>query len=241
MQLPYTLTNPILTPLPTQTQISTTNPTPPLTVAPILESSPVNSSLPTISSTVLSHHQMVNRAMDSIRKPNPKYSFHTVLSNDIVEPTCFSQTNKFPEWRTAIADEFNALQRTGTWTLVPLHSSMNMLPNKWVYRIKGKSDGSIEWYKACLVANGFHQHEGLDYNETFSPVVTHATILMILSIALHFQWPIRQLYVQNAFIHGTLAEEVYMRQPSGFVDPQFSSHVCRPCKSLYGLKQAPRA
>lgn len=71
--------------------------------------------------------------------------------------------------------------------------------------------------------------------------MTYPTIHIILSITLHFQWPIRQLDVQNAFLHGTLAEEVYMRQPGGFVDPQFPSHVCRLRKSLYGLKQVPRA
>lgn len=219
----------------TQTQTPTPYPTP--AVAPILEILPVNVSLPTISTG----HQMTTQAKDGIRKPNPKYTFHIVLANDIIEPTCFSQANKYPEWRIAMADEFNALQRTGTWTLVPVQPSMNVLPNKWVYCIKRKFDGSIERYKARLVANGFHQQEGIDCRETFSPVVTHATIRMILSIALHYQWPIRQLDVQNAFLHGAVTEEVHMRRPSGFVDPQFPSHVCRLRKSLYGLKQAHRA
>lgn len=140
-----------------------------------------------------------------------------------------------------MADEFNALQHAGTWTLVPRTASMNILPNKWVFRIKPNSDGSIQRYKARLVANGFHQQPGLDYGETFSPVVNHSTIRLILALSVQFQWPVRQLDVQNAFLHGSLSEEVYVHQPRGFVDPQFPHHVCRLRRSLYRLKQAPRA
>ncbi|XP_070665264.1 uncharacterized protein [Malus domestica] len=209
----------------------------PSTSTPHVNIEPAN----TTSHTVPSTHPMITRGQQGIRKPNPIYACITNVTNTLVEPTCFSQANKSPQWRQAMADEFNTLQCTGTWTLVPYKSSMNVLPNKWLYRIKTNSDGSIERFKARLVANGFHQQEGIDFCETFSPVVTHATIRLILSIALHFQWPIRQLDVQNAFLHGTLNEEVYMRQPAGFVDPQFPSHVCRLRRSLYGLKQAPRA
>jgi hypothetical protein len=90
-----------------------------------------------------------------------------------------------------MADEFNALQRNGTWSLVPPRSNMNILPNKRVFKIKKRSDGSVERYKARLVANGFHQQEGLDYTKTFSPVVKHFTIRIVLALAVHHKWPNR--------------------------------------------------
>ncbi|XP_043700135.1 uncharacterized mitochondrial protein AtMg00820-like [Telopea speciosissima] len=100
------------------------------------------------------------------------------------EPTCFSQANKLPEWRAAMAEEFNALLRNGTWSLVPRDPAMNLIGCKWVYRIKRKADGSLERYKARLVAKGFHQQEGLNYLETFSPVVKPTTIRTILAVAV---------------------------------------------------------
>ena len=116
---------------------------------------------------------------------------------------------------------------------------MNILPNKWVFKLKRCLDDTIECYKAHLVANGFHQQEGIDYTETFSPVVKHSTIHIILALAVNHKWSIQQLDVQNACMHGILSKEVYMRQPSGFIDPNYPNHVCKLHKSLYGLKQAP--
>lgn len=139
-----------------------------------------------------------------------------------------------------MADDFNALLANRTWSLVPYDEGMNVVNCMWVYKIKQKSDGTIEHYKARLVAKG-SQQPGLDYNDTFSPVVRHATIRLVLVHALFQGWSIRQLDIKNAFLHGFLAEEVYMAQPPGFKDSRFPTYVCKLHKAIYGLKQAPRA
>jgi len=134
-----------------------------------------------------------------------------------------------------------ALASNNTWTLVPRRSDMNLVSSKLVFKIKTRSDGSIERYKARLVARGFTQLPGLDFDETFSPVVKHGTIRLILTLGLSHGWSIKQLDVSNAFLHGDLQEWVYLSQPPGFEDLSHPHHVCHLHKALYGLKQAPRA
>jgi hypothetical protein len=112
---------------------------------------------------------------------------------------------------------------------------------KWVYKIKRKQDDNLYPYKARLIAKVFQQRYGIDYEDTFSSVIKSATIRIILSIAVTRGWSLRQLDVQNAFLHEDLEEEVYMRQPSEFEDKTHPNYVCRLDKTLYGLKQAPRA
>ncbi|KAJ0545685.1 putative RNA-directed DNA polymerase [Helianthus annuus] len=181
------------------------------------------------------------------RKPNTKY-FNSKFVNQTTlhpiplttEPTTHIQAMKDSEWRKAMDNEFNALLKNATWELVP-PSHHKPIGCKWIFRIKRRPDGSIEKYKARLVAKGFLQEHGKDYFETFSPVTKPVTIRTVLAIALSQNWPIRQLDVNNAFLHGTLHEDVFMSQPPGYVNQDLPNHLCRLRKSLYGLKQAPRA
>jgi hypothetical protein len=118
---------------------------------------------------------------------------------------------------------------------------MNFIGCKWVFRIKRKADGTIDRYKARLVAKGFHQQPGLDFQETYSTVIKPITIRAVLSLAISYGWPIKQIDISNAFLHGFLSETVHMAQPPGFVHPQHPHAVCLLKKAICGLKQAPRA
>lgn len=137
--------------------------------------------------------------------------------------------------------EFDALVCQCTWTLVPPSPTQNLVGYKWVYKLKQKADGTLERYKARLVAKGFNKITGIDYGETFSPVVKPTTVKVVLTIAVNFKWPIKQMVVQNAFLHSVLDEVVFMTQPPRFVDKDKLDHVCWLHKSIYGLKQSPRA
>ncbi|XP_057514981.1 uncharacterized mitochondrial protein AtMg00810-like [Actinidia eriantha] len=163
------------------------------------------------------------------------------FSSLTTEPTTFAQAMKQSEWRQAMLEEYGALIAQGTWTLVSPPTGVSPIGCKWVFRIKRNFDGSIARYKARLVAQGFQQQEGLDYTETFSPVVKQRTIRVMLSLALHHGWPVKQLDVSNAFLHGFLQEDVYMKQHHGYIDALYPQHVCKLKKALYDLKQAPRA
>lgn len=138
-------------------------------------------------------------------------------------------------------EEHGALMKNNTWDLVPRPPQANVVSGKWMFKHKLRPDGSLDRYKARWVLRGFTQRPSVDFDETFSPVVKPATVRTVLSLALSRQWPIHQLDVKNAFLHGTLSETVYCSQPSGFEDPAQPDLVCRLNKSLYGLKQAPRA
>lgn len=134
----------------------------------------------------------------------------------VCEPTRLTDALATPVWRAAMDDEILAMHRNQTWVLVPPTASQNVVGCKWVFKIKKHSDGSIQRYKARLVAKGFHQSPGIDFYETYSPVVKFSTIRVVLSLAVSHNWTLRQLDFNNAFLNGTLNEDVYMGQPPGF-------------------------
>lgn len=187
-------------------------------------------------------HQMKSRAKNLITKPNKKFTLTAIHQTHIEpEPTTISQALKHQQWRHAVSGEYDAHARNQTWELVPPTATQNIVGCKWVFKIKILPTGDLDKYKARLVAKGFNQQYGVDYSQTFSLVIKTTTIRLVLDIAVRKAWPITQLDVNNAFLQGTLTEEVYMSQPPGFVDMDRPDYVCRLKKPIYGLKQAPRA
>jgi hypothetical protein len=138
-------------------------------------------------------------------------------------------------------EEYDALQANHTWDLVPRPHGANVVTGKWIFKLNLHANGSMEWYKARYVLRGFTQRPGVDYDETFIPVVKPATVRTVLTLALSWDWPVHQLDVKNTFLYSTLTEKVYCTQPVGFVDPTHPDMICKLNKSLYGLKQPPRA
>jgi hypothetical protein len=188
---------------------------------------------------VVNDHGMRTRGKSSFIQPVDRLNLHAgVLSP---APKTLRSALTDPHWRAAMQVEFDALQANDTWELVPRPPGINLVTGKWIYRHKFLVDGSLDRYKARWVLQGFTQRPGIDYDETFSPVVKPATVRVVLTLALSRSWPIHELDVKNAFLHGTLNEIVYSEQPSGFVDPSRPNYVCLLNKSLYGLKQSPRA
>lgn len=134
--------------------------------------------------------------------------------------------------------ELKALHSNCTWVLVPRPENVNIVGLKWVFRRKYLADGSIDRYKARLVAWGFTQILGFNFTHTFSPIVKALTVRVVLSLIVMNNWLLCQLDMYNAFLHGLLDKPAYMEQPPGFTNLKFPVHVCLLQKAVYGLKQA---
>jgi transposase InsO family protein len=180
--------------------------------------------------------------LTSIEEDGEEERDHVVYSvGDL--PTSFKsamESSDASKWEEACDSEFESLRKNETWELVPLPRGRKAISSKWVFKVKETVDGLIERYKARLVAKGFLQKYGVDFEETFAPVAKFASIRIILSIAAQYNLVLHQMDVKTAFLNGLLDEEIYMKQPEGFVDPKYPDHVCKLKRALYGLKQSPR-
>lgn len=185
-------------------------------------------------------HPMVTRGKDGIRKPNPRYALISVTSQ-YPEPKTLAAALKDPHWNNSMKHEKNNMEITHTWDLVPPDPSIKPINCGWVHKSKLNADGTLNKRKSRLVARGNEQEEGIDFVETYSPVVRTATIRSVLHVAAVKGWTIKQLDVENAFLHGDLKEHVFMKQPPGFADPEKPDYICKLRKAIYGLRQSPRA
>uniref|UniRef100_A0AAV1T6S9 Reverse transcriptase Ty1/copia-type domain-containing protein n=1 Tax=Peronospora matthiolae TaxID=2874970 RepID=A0AAV1T6S9_9STRA len=161
---------------------------------------------------------------------------------DLSEPSTFEAAVSGPDqvhWRKAIHAELESMRLRGVFRAAKLPNGQRAIGTKWVFKIKRKADGSIEKYKARLVAKGFRQKYGIDYTETFSPVVKYVTLRMVIAISKHFGWPIDQLDVVTAFLYGVMKEQVFCVIPEG-VELDSTFDCLELVKSIYGLKQASR-
>jgi len=149
-------------------------------------------------------------------------------------------SNDVAFWKEAVNDEMDSIMGNNTLFLTDLPPGCKSLGCKWIFKKKMKFDGTIDKFKARLVTQGFRQKEGIDYFDTYAPVVRISSIRFLTGLASIHGLVIHQMDVKTAFLNGILEEEVYMKQPEGFVMPGNEHKVCKLVKSLYGLKQAPK-
>lgn len=163
---------------------------------------------------------------------------------DAEEPRNFEEAMRSKDWKkwsAGMDDEMSSLEKNKTWALTDLPKDKKAIGCKWIYKWKPGIPGVEEpRHKSRLVAKGYSQQEGIDYQEIFSPVVKHVSIRLMLSIVVDRDLEMEQLDVKTAFLHGVIDEDIYMEQPEGYVVKGQEGKVCKLLKSLYGLKQAPR-
>ena len=193
-------------------------------------------------------HKTPPRRSNRVPRAPERYGFiienneAQVIQND--EPLTYTEailSTDSDRWQEAMESEIDSMYVNQVWSLVDAPEGVNPIGCKWVYKKKIGADGQVETYKARLVAKGFRQKQGIDYDETFSPVAMLKSIRILLAIAAYHDYEIWQMDVKTAFLNGFLEEEVYMSQPEGFISKNKPNQVCKLKKSIYGLKQASRS
>ena len=174
-----------------------------------------------------------------------EHHVHHVAYNvcQITEPRTMEEAlaNKHSkEWKAAEDSEYETLMENETWEIMELPHGRKPVGCKWVFKVKCRNDGRVERFKGRLVAKGYVLKYGLDYDETFSPVVRFSSIRALLAYGVQNDMIIHQMDVVTAFLNGKLDEELYMQQPDGYIKPGEEHLVCKLKKSIYGLKQSPR-
>ncbi|PNX99967.1 retrotransposon-related protein [Trifolium pratense] len=157
------------------------------------------------------------------------------------EPIDFKMALKSKVWKKAMEEELKSIEKNKTWKLVNLPDKKKKIDVKWVFKLKLNPDGTVSKDKARLVARGFLQKHGIDYNEVFAPVARIETVRLVVALACKSRWSLYHLDVKSAFMNGPLDEEVFVSQPPGFEVHGKENMVYKLYKALYGLKQAPRA
>src|SRR3954469_441345 len=173
---------------------------------------------------------------------DPVMSVMLVDNND--DPETYEEAMMSPDsnkWQEAMKSEIGSMYENQVWTLMDLPDGRKVVENKWIFKKKTDADGNVTVYKARLVAKGFRQIQGVDYDDTFSPVAKLKSVRIMLAIAAYYDYEIWQMDVKTAFLNGDIDEELYMMQPKGFVDPKDANKVCKLQRSIYGLKQASRS
>ncbi|GJS97489.1 retrovirus-related pol polyprotein from transposon TNT 1-94 [Tanacetum coccineum] len=158
-----------------------------------------------------------------------------------IEPKNVNEALGDESWIVAMQEELNQFIANDVWELVPQPKNMTIIGTKWVFRNKLDENGVVSRNKARLVAQGYNQQEGIDYDETYAPVARLESIRILLAYACALDFKLFQMDVKSAFLNGFINEEVYVAQPPGFIDFEKPDHVYKLKKALYGLKQAPKA
>ncbi|GJW31514.1 retrovirus-related pol polyprotein from transposon TNT 1-94 [Tanacetum coccineum] len=158
-----------------------------------------------------------------------------------IEPKNVNEALTDDSWIVAMQEELNQFTANDVWELVSQPRNMTIIGTKWVFRNKLDENGIVSRNKARLVAQGYNQQEGIDYDETYAPVARLESIRILLAYACALDFKLFQMDVKSAFLNGFINEEVYVAQPPGFIDFEKPDHVYKLKKALYGLKQAPKA
>ena len=189
--------------------------------------------------------QEAPRRSSRVRHEPERYGFLVTDDKNVAliddEPTSYQEAMQDPDshkWLEAMKAEMQSMYDNQVWNLIDPPEGSKTIGCKWVFKKKTDMDGNVHTYKARLVAKGFRQTHGIDYDETFSPVVMLKSIRIMLAIAAYYDYEIWQMDVKTTFLNGSLLKDVYMTQPEGFVDPKNSGKVCKLQRSIYGLKQA---